>query len=128
MSSLEHSESDSHEHHGGGGHELEAVDAKSLTKILLSLSIVVVLAVFVVAQWFYKQRDQLILERGNEKTLILNKHRKEMRELTKAIHRTKKVVEANPDLLKAGKAPAGWIHPDDVGKAPSEATGENKPN
>ena len=48
-----------HGHHDPGGHELEAINTKLLFRLLISLSLVTLLAAAAVVQWFNSQRREL---------------------------------------------------------------------
>lgn len=114
--------SDNHEHNGG--HELENIDSTSLLAQMIALFVVVFIAVIAVAQWFYKQRDELALERAKDGYTFAKEQRAIEDEMLEGIEDTTKAILKTPKKLKAAAPPAGWIHPDDLaggGAAPAPA-------
>jgi hypothetical protein len=105
----------SDEHHYAGGHELEGLNAGGLLRIVVGLGLVTLLSATAVVQWFYRQREQLILERADEGSFMLHDHRKEMAQRLEGIDRTvTAVLEAPGSMGTAVPPPAGWVHPDDI--------------
>jgi hypothetical protein len=108
--------SDSHEEYNGG-HELEAMDAIILFKIVFGLGAIVLAAVFVVIQFFYQQTAFMALEEnGAQAGFHLQSYYDDMDEGKKGLGAVAKEVGQSGDL-KAAKAPAGWVNPDDVKEA-----------
>jgi outer membrane biosynthesis protein TonB len=120
-----------HGHHDPGGHELEAINTKLLFRLLVSLSLVTFLACVAVVQWFNSQRRELQNSLAVEGSFMLKAHDTKMAEQLTGIDRVAMDVAANPTLVAAAPAPAGWIHPDDlVGGAaakPAEPAQQPKP-
>jgi type IV secretory pathway VirB10-like protein len=104
--------SDNHEHNGG--HELENIDSTSLLAQMIALFVVVFIAVIAVAQWFYKQRDELALERAKDGYAFAKEQRAVEDEMLQGIDDTTKAILKSPKKLKAAAPPEGWIHPDDL--------------
>jgi hypothetical protein len=113
--------SDNHEHNGG--HELENIDATSLLAQMIILFVVVLISVIAVAQWFYKQRDELVLERAKDGYAFAKEQRAIEDELLKGIDATTAAILKTPKKLRAAKPPAGWIHPDDLASGGAPAAG-----
>jgi outer membrane biosynthesis protein TonB len=120
-----------HGHHDPGGHELEAINTKLLFRLLISLSLVTFLACVAVVQWFNSQRRELQNSLAVEGSFMLKNHDTKMAEQLAGIDRVAMDVAANPALVAAPPAPAGWLHPDDlVGGAaakPAEPAPQPKP-
>jgi outer membrane biosynthesis protein TonB len=110
-----------HGHHDPGGHELEAINTKLLFRLLVSLSLVTFLSSVAVVQWFNSQRRELQNSLAVEGSFMLKAHDAKMAEQLSGIDRVAMDVAANPALLAAPPAPAGWIHPDDLVGGPAVA-------
>jgi hypothetical protein len=114
-----------HGHHDPGGHELEAINTKLLFRLLVSLSLVTLLAAIAVIQWFYSQRRELENQYAAEGSYLLTDYKTKMSADLEGIDRVANELVQNPELLKAPPPPSGWIHPDDqVGAAPAAAPAE----
>lgn len=110
----------SEEHHEhDGGHELEALDAGQLFRIIGGLAIVVLISIIAVVQWFHKQQEELRITRSDY--TFLQEHRAREAEMLEGIDAVAAKVGGDPKLLAAPPAPEGWVHPDDVktGGAPA---------
>lgn len=109
-------------HHDKGGHELDVIDTKTIAKVVFGLSGLVFVACILVAEWFYRQNAAIQQERAEQEVNYLL--RKEVREGvakdTKDLDKVINAMVSAPELLKAQSAPAGWVHPDDVKKAPAD--------
>ena len=110
-----------HGHHDPGGHELEAINTKLLFRLLISLSLVTLLAAAAVVQWFNSQRRELERRYAAEGSFQLADYKTKMAADLDGVDRVAQDMAANPDLLKAPPAPAGWIHPDDLVGGPAAA-------
>lgn len=103
--------SDEHAEHQGG-HELEAINAGLLFKIIGGLAIVVLLACAVVIQWFYQQARAL--EYDGATPHYLQKYWGEMDEEKAGLSDLAKDIANDPAQLASDPPPAGWVHPDDL--------------
>ena len=104
--------SDSHEEYNGG-HELEAVNAAVLFKVIFGISAIVLASVFVVVQFFYQQREYLEIEdNGASAGYYLQKYWNEMDVDKKGLGVVAKEMTSAADL-KAAAPPVGWVNPDD---------------
>lgn len=110
-----------HGHHDLGGHELEAINTKLLFRLLFSLGFITFLACVAVVQWFNSQRRELQHRNAVAGSFMLKAHEEKMAEQLAGIDRVAADVAANPALLAAPNAPAGWIHPDDLVGGPAPA-------
>ncbi len=108
-----------HGHHDAGGHELEAINNKLLFRLLISLSAVTLLACMAVIQWFNSQRAELIERQAAEGSFQLAIYKEEMAKDLQGIDDARKQILADPSVLRAPAAPAGWIHPDDMTGVPA---------
>ena len=113
--------------HHKGGHELEGLDAPRISLIVAGLMVIVGLASVAVAQWFFNQRDELIIQRTQESDWsLLDKQHAEEEEKLKGVDTAARKLIDNPENLGGTVPPTGWIHPDDVkkggGAAPSPET------
>jgi hypothetical protein len=114
-----------HGHHDPGGHELEAINTKLLFRLLVSLSLVTLLAAIAVIQWFYSQRRELEAQYAAEGSYLLTDYKTKMTADLEGIDRVAQDLVGNPEKLKAPPPPPGWIHPDDlVGGAPATPPAE----
>jgi hypothetical protein len=117
-----------HGHHDPGGHELEAINTKLLFRLLISLSLVTLLAAVAVIQWFYSQRRELEAQYAAEGSYLLTDYKTKITADLEGIERVAQELVANPEKLKAPPPPPGWIHPDDlVGAAPAAAPAAEAP-
>ena len=103
-----------HGHHDPGGHELEAINTKLLFRMLISLSLVTLLASLAVVQWFYSQRAELERRYAAEGSFQLDEYKAKMATELDGMDRVAADIVAKPELLVAPPAPSGWIHPDDL--------------
>lgn len=103
--------SDEHAEHNGG-HELEAVNAGALFKIIGALAIIVLLSVAVVIQWFYQQHKALVQQGGTPH--YLQKYWQDMDADKAGLGDIAKEVANNPAMLASDPPPPGWKHPDDI--------------
>jgi hypothetical protein len=109
-----------HGHHDDpGGHELEAINTKLMFRLLVSLSFVTFLSAVAVVQWFNSQRRELQSQHAAAGSVFLKAHDAKMAEQLSGVDRVAVDVAANPALLAAPPAPAGWIHPDDLVGGPA---------
>jgi hypothetical protein len=115
-----------HGHHDPGGHELEAINTKLLFRLMISLSLVTLLAAIAVVQWFYSQRRELEGRYAAEASFKLVEYKSQMSADLEGIERVTQDMLASPELLKAPPAPPGWIHPDDLvgGGTPADQADE----
>lgn len=103
--------SDEHHEHDGG-HELEALDAGQLFRIIGGLSVVVLISIIAVVQWFHKQQEELRVTRSDYS--FLEEQRAREGEMLEGIDAVATQVAADPKLLAAPAPPEGWVHPDDI--------------
>lgn len=113
--------------HHRGGHELEGLDAQRISLIVVVLMVIVAIASLAVAQWFFNQRDELVIQRTQESNWsMIDEHRQEQAEKLKGVDKAARELLAEPQNLGGTVPPTGWIHPDDVksggGAAPSPET------
>ncbi|MFV8753072.1 hypothetical protein ACNOYE_21195 [Nannocystaceae bacterium ST9] len=110
-----------HGHHDPGGHELEAVNTKLLFRLMISLSIVTLLASMAVVQWYYSQRSELQNRNATEGSFQLQGYKDQMAKDIEGIDVVRKQILADGKVLLAPAPPAGWVHPDDLlsGGAPA---------
>jgi outer membrane biosynthesis protein TonB len=114
-----------HGHHDDpGGHELEAINTKLMFRLLVSLSFVTFLSAVAVVQWFNSQRRELQSQHAAAGSVFLKAHDAKMAEQLSGVDRVAVDVAANPALLAAPPAPAGWIHPDDLVGGPAAKPGK----
>lgn len=105
-------------HHDKGGHELDVIHTGTISKVVFGLSGLVFLGCIGVAEWFYRQNAEIQQERAEQEVNYVLRQEvkalaaKETKDLDKVIN---SIVSA-PEQLKAGPAPEGWVHPDDVKK------------
>lgn len=104
-----------HEHgHDEGGHELEAINTKLLFRLMISLSIVTLLASAAVVQWYYSQRAELERRNAVEGSFLLAKYKERMAADLQGIDVVRKQILADGKVLQAPAPPPGWVHPDDL--------------
>ena len=108
-------------HHDPGGHELEAVNTKMLFRLLISLSLITLLAAYAVVQWFYFQRSELEGRYAAEGSFQLKNYQTKMDGQLEGIDAVAKDVAGNPALLAGSTPPPGWMHPDDLVGGAAEA-------
>ena len=114
-----------HGHHDPGGHELEAINTKLLFRLLISLSLVTLLASIAVVQWFNSQQRTLRDRSAAEGSFQLKDYKAEMAENLEGVDAVASQLAAKPELLRAPEPYPGWVHPDDLaGAAPAPAEGE----
>lgn len=106
--------SNDHGHHDPGGHELEAINTKLLFRLMISLSIVTLLASMAVVQWFYSQRNELQLRNAAEGSFALKQYKEQMGKDLEGIDVVRRQILADGKVLLAPPPPAGWVHPDDL--------------
>ena len=102
--------SDEHEH--DGGHELEAFNVALLGRLLLGLTALVILSCFVVVQFFYQQRHDLIIQRGQEGSIFLEDYRTEMRAEKEGLRELGLKIASSPAMLAPSAPPKGWVDPE----------------
>jgi hypothetical protein len=114
-----------HHDHGGheGGHELEAINTKLLFRLMISLSIVTLLASMAVVQWYYSQRTELQHRLAVEGSPFLTEYKEKMAKDLEGIESVRRQILADGKVLLAPPPPPGWVHPDDLlsGGAPAVA-------
>ena len=117
------------EHHDQGGHELEAINTKLLFRLMISLSIVTLLASMAVVQWYYSQRSELVQRHAVEGSYLLAEYKEQMTKDLEGIDAARKQLLANMGLLLPPPPPPGWVHPDDLllGGAPAVAPPPTEP-
>jgi len=117
------------EHHDQGGHELEAINTKLLFRLMISLSIVTLLASMAVVQWYYSQRSELVQRHAVEGSYLLAEYKEQMTKDLEGIDAARKQLLANTGLLLPPPPPPGWVHPDDLlsGGAPAVAAPPTEP-
>lgn len=103
--------SDQHAEHNGG-HELEAVNAGALFRIIGGLAVIVGISCFVVIQWFYQQRNDLEFQSGTP--YFLKQYWEQMDAEKAGLGDTAKEIANDAGMLAADPPPAGWVHPDDL--------------
>lgn len=113
--------------HHKGGHELEGLNAQRISLIVAGLMVIVGIASIAVAQWFFNQRDELVIQRTQESDWsLLDEHRANEAEKLQGIDKAARELIEQPANLGGTVPPTGWIHPDDVktggGAAPSPET------
>jgi hypothetical protein len=101
-----------HGHHDPGGHELEAINTKLLFRLVISLSLVTLLAAAAVVQWFYSQRRELEGRRAAERSFRLVEYDARMSADLQGIDQVAASMVANPAMLNAPAPPPGWVSPD----------------
>lgn len=116
-----------HGHHDPGGHELEAINTKLLFRLLISLSLVTLLAAIAVIQWFNAQRRELDHRNAVAGSFQLQAHDTKMAEQLQGIDKVAASLAANPAMLQAPPPPSGWIHPDDLVGGGAAAAAPAKP-
>lgn len=106
-------------HHDKGGHELDVIDNKTISRLVFGLSGLVLISCIFVAEWFYRQNDAIQAERAQQEGayILRSKVKAEVKEETKDLDKVINAMVSAPELLNAQNAPAGWVHPDDVKKA-----------
>lgn len=103
-----------HGHHDPGGHELEAINTKLLIRLMISLSLVTLLAAAAVVQWFYSQRRELEGRYAAERSFRLVDYDARMSADLEGVDKVAAAMLANPAMLEAPPPPPGWVSPDDL--------------
>jgi hypothetical protein len=116
-----------HGHHDPGGHELEAINTKLLFRLLISLSLVTLLAALAVVQWFYSQRAELERRYAAEGSFQLQEYKAKMATDLEGMDRVAADLANKPERLAAPPAPSGWIHPDDLAGGPAATPAATAP-
>ncbi len=120
-----------------GGHELDDPNARRLFNIVFGLGALTFLSLITCVQLFNVHREALIDERGARGSFLLNEYLEEQDKMRTGsgeyepkvintepnsfklkyvpIAEARAKVLKDPNMLKAGKPPPGWQHPDDVG-------------
>lgn len=126
--------SDSHNTGHGGGHEIDEPPTKELFNIVWGLGALTLLSLVTCVQLFNNQQRDLMTERSKEASFVLEQYEKEMDTVIKGsgelsfkdsngkevkqrfvpLAVARELVLSKPDGLRAGPAPAGWQHPDDI--------------
>lgn len=101
-------------HHDPGGHELEAINTKLLFRLMISLSIVTLLASAAVVQWYYSQRAELQERNAVEGSFMLTQYKEQMAKDIEGIDVVRRQILADGKVLVAPAPPARWVHPDDL--------------
>ena len=81
--------------------------------ILLVLAIVILVSGVGVSQFFQAQSNRVLAEQAAKPSARLEAVKAVGVAAAEPIAKGKAALLANPALLKAAKAPAGWVHPDD---------------
>ncbi|NVB36522.1 hypothetical protein G6O69_01670 [Pseudenhygromyxa sp. WMMC2535] len=120
-----------HGHHDPGGHELEAVNTKLLFRLVISLSLVTLLAAMAVIQWFNSQRRELQERYAEQGSFRLAEYETEMQDNMSGVDQVAQGMVGKPDALKAQPAYAGWVNPDTAAAsaaaaAPAAVEGEGE--
>jgi hypothetical protein len=105
---------DQHGHHDPGGHELEAINTKLLFRLMISLSLVTLLASAAVVQWYYSQRAELQERNAIEGSFMLIQYKEKMAKDIEGIDVVRRQILADSKVLLAPAPPADWVHPDDL--------------
>ena len=119
--------SDTHHKEGfGEGHEIDAMPSGRLMNLLVTFTVITVMASIGVIQVFFGQREGIIMERAKQGSYLYKRYADEMKEIAEGAGPTadgkffvshdkaRELVLADPNRLKAAAPPPGWIHPDDV--------------
>lgn len=96
-----------------GGHELEALNTKLLFRLMISLSLVTLLASMAVVQWYYSQRRELQETYAIEGSVMLAQYKEQMAKDIEGIDVVRRQILADGKALLAPPPPANWVHPDD---------------
>jgi len=116
--------SDEHHEHDGG-HELEALDAGQLFRLIGGMTIVVLISIIAVIQWFHKQQAELRVT--NSDYSFLRDHHEREDKMLEGIDGVAKKVAGDASTLAAPPPPTGWVHPDDVKGGAAPTGGEATP-
>lgn len=104
-------------HNYRGGHEIEAVNTDRLFKIMIPIGLATFLASLAVYDFYQDQRARISESRAVKPGVTVAIYQSEMEESLKDLPKFRETIK-DPQVLAPSEAPQGWVHPDDIGKAP----------